>query len=189
VPGGATVNYPDFIAAANGDDQALTTLVRLHHDRVYRFGVRVCRDPYDADDAVQEAFVKLAARPDVMADHGALSWLFTVVQNACRRMLRPFARERTVLGDRVEADDAAALDASPEAALQRWELVGAVHAAISELDRPYREVLVLRDLEGLSGEETCAVLGLELAAMKTRLHRARSMLRDIIAAARGREVH
>jgi RNA polymerase sigma-70 factor (ECF subfamily) len=189
VPGGATVNYPDFIAAAHGDDHALTTLVRLHHDRVYRFGVRVCRDPYDADDAVQEAFVKLAARPDVMADRGALSWLFTVVQNACRRMLRPFARERTALGDRVEADEAAAPETSPEAVLHRWELVGTVHAAIAELDRPYREVLVLRDLEGLSGEETCAVLELSPAAMKTRLHRARSMLREIITRANAREVH
>jgi RNA polymerase sigma-70 factor (ECF subfamily) len=64
-----------------------------------------------------------------------------------------------------------------------------VHAAIAELDRPYREVLVLRDLEGLSGEATCALLGLELTAMKTRLHRARSMLRETITRTRAREVH
>ena len=184
-----TVTYPDFVAAAGGDEQALSTLVRLHHDRVYRFGVRVCRDRFDADDAVQEAFIKLAARPDVVADRGAVSWLMTVVLNACKRMLRPFARERSALGDRVEADEVAAAGASPEAALQRWELVRSVHAAIAELDRPYREVLVLRDLEGLSGEATCAVLGLELTAMKTRLHRARSMLREKITRIRAREVH
>jgi RNA polymerase sigma-70 factor (ECF subfamily) len=113
----------------------------------------------------------------------------TVVLNACKRMLRPFARERTALGDRVEADEEASSDASPEAALQRWELVRTVHAAIAELEKPYREVLVLRDLEGLSGEATCAVLGLELMAMKTRLHRARSMLREKITRLGAREVH
>jgi RNA polymerase sigma-70 factor (ECF subfamily) len=55
--------------------------------------------------------------------------------------------------------------------------VRSVHAAIALLDQPSREVLVLRDLEGLSGAETCVALGLELAAMKTRLHRARVQLR------------
>jgi RNA polymerase sigma-70 factor (ECF subfamily) len=67
---------------------------------------------------------------------------------------------------------------SPDAALERWQLVRSVHAAIAELAPPYREVLVLRDLEGLTGEETCAALGLETATMKTRLHRARALLRE-----------
>ncbi len=169
------------MTAARGDDDALASLVRLHHDRIYRFGLRVCRDGFDADDAVQEAFAKLAMRRDVIADQSALSWLMTVVRNTCLRLLRPFQRQRRALGERVEEGDLPATDLSPEAALERWELVRSVHAAIAELGRPYREVLVLRDLEGLSGEETCAALGLETAAMKTRLHRARSMLREKIA--------
>lgn len=169
-------------AAVHGDDEALTSLVRLHHDRVYRFGVRVCRDPFDADDAVQEAFVKLRARPDVVAHPGALSWLMTVVRNACARLLRPFQRERRVLGERADDAEVAAEDLSPEAALARWQLIGAVHAAIAELAEPYRAVLVLRDLEGLSGAATCEALGLGEAAMKTRLHRAREMLRERVQA-------
>jgi len=170
-------------SAIGGNDEALGRLVRLHHDRVYRFGLRVCRDPFDADDAVQEAFAKLATRTDVLADEGALSWLLTVVRHACLRLLRPFQRQRRALGEQVgETDEADVADAglSPEAALERWELVRAVHAAVAELEPPYRAVLVLRDLEGLSGEETCAALGLELAAMKTRLHRARAALREKI---------
>lgn len=167
-------------AAARGDDDVLASLVRLHHDRVYRFGLRVCRDGFDADDAVQHAFAKLATRRDVIADQSALSWLMTVVRNACMRLLRPFQRQRYALGERVDEEDLTASEPSPEAVLERWELVRIVHAAISRLDQPYREVLVLRDLEGLSGEETCAALGLETAAMKTRLHRARAMLREQI---------
>jgi len=165
-------------AAAGGDDEALAALIRSYHDRVYRYGMRVCRDGYDADDAVQEAFTKLARRPDVVRHRGVLAWLRTVVRHACLRMLRPFVRERRALGERIaDADVLPAGEIDAQVALERWELVRAVHAAIATLERPFREVLVMRDLEGLSGDETCAALGLELPAMKTRLHRARTKLR------------
>jgi RNA polymerase sigma-70 factor, ECF subfamily len=176
----ARIHSDVLSAAAGGDGEALSALVGLYHDRVYRFGVRVCRDSFDADDAVQEAFVKLAKRPDVMQDQGVLSWLLTVVRNTCMRMLRPFHRERRVLGERVDGDEAPSSEHGADVAMERWELIRSVHAAIAELDRPYREVLVLRDLEGLSGEETCAALGIDASGMKTRLHRARSMLRERI---------
>lgn len=171
-----------LIAAAQGDDEALASLVRAYHDRVYRFGLRVCRDGYDADDAVQEAFIKLAKRPEVIRDQSALSWLMTVVRNACLRMMRPFLRQRRALGEQGEplAVQAAADHLDPQQALERFELVQAVHAAIAQLGRPYREVLVMRDLEGLSGEDTCRALGLEPATMKTRLHRARTKLREAL---------
>lgn len=165
-------------AAAGGDDAALAHLVRTYHDRVYRFGLRVCRDGFDADDAVQEAFTRLAQRPDVARDPGVLSWLMTVIRNACLRMLRPFARERRVLGERTDHEDVPAPDLDPQAALERWRLVRAVHEAIAALEPPYREILILRDLEGLSGPQACAALGLSEAAMKTRLHRARLSLRE-----------
>ena len=173
-----------LIAAAQGDDEALASLVRAYHDRVYRFGLRVCRDGYDADDAVQEAFIKLAKRPEVIKDQGALSWLMTVVRNACLRMMRPFLRQRRALGEQEEAFavQEAADPLDPQQALERFELVQSVHAAIAQLGRPYREVLVMRDLEGLSGEDTCRALGLEPATMKTRLHRARTKLREALLA-------
>jgi RNA polymerase sigma-70 factor (ECF subfamily) len=168
------------LAAAHGDDAALAELVRAYHRRVYRFGLRVCRTSEDAEDAVQEAFIKLARRPDVVAHPGALSWLFTVVRFACAVTFSPFllmlpqrALQRMI--ERLEADPP-----DPEQALLRWERVQAVHNAVAALEGPYREVLVLRDIEGLSGEETCRVLGLELASMKTRLHRARCQLREIL---------
>ena len=165
-------------AATAGDDEALGRLVRAYHDRVYRFGLRVCRDGFDADDAVQEAFVKLAKRPDVVRDPGVLFWLLSVVKHACLRLLRPFARQEKHWGRRLGELEVGAVDElDPEAALERWQVVRAVHAGIATLERPYREVLILRDLEGLSGAETATALGLELGAMKTRLHRARMQLR------------
>jgi RNA polymerase sigma-70 factor, ECF subfamily len=170
--------------AAGGDDAALDALVRTYHDRVYRFGRRVCRDEHDADDAVQDAFITLARRREVIGDPAALSWLMTVVRNACRRLLRPFARQRRALGQPL--GDAAmgeipSADLDPQQALERWELIRAVHEAIAALPRDHREVLILRDLEGLDGAATCAALGLDVAAMKTRLHRARAGLRAALA--------
>jgi RNA polymerase sigma-70 factor (ECF subfamily) len=174
-------------AAAAGDDRALEALVREYHDRVYRFGVRVCRDAFDADDAVQEAFAKLARRPDVVVDRGALAWLLTVVKNACLRLARTVVRDRLRLGERIDdADAVPSSELDPELALERWRLVELVHRAIAALEKPYREVIVLRDLEGLSGEQVAASLALSEPAMKSRLHRARQQIRAFIEAERGR---
>jgi len=168
--------------AADGDAAAIAELVRAHHARVYRFGLRVCRDGFDADDAVQEAFGTLARRPEVARDPSVLSWLMTVVRNACARLLRPFIREKRVLGERVVDVDAIPTEhGNPERAAEQSRLVQAVHQAIASLDRASREVLVMRDLEGRSGVEVSAALGLTTPAMKTRLHRARKELRRLLA--------
>lgn len=159
-----------------GDEDALRELVRLYHDRAYRFGRRVCRDGFDADDAVQLAFITLARRPDVQRSDGVLRWLFTVVRNTCVAMLRPFGR-RVSLSASPRQLDVADHDLTPDAALERFELVSQVHDAIAALDADARAVLVLRDIEGLSGEETARRLNLSPAAMKTRLHRARTAVR------------
>jgi RNA polymerase sigma-70 factor (ECF subfamily) len=171
----------DLSVAATHDDEALAVLVRAYHDRIHRYGLRVCRDGFDADDAIQEAFTRLARRPDVIEHPGRLAWLMRVVRNACLRMIRPLSRERQVLGQRAVADEHPAVDApDTHAALERWELVRAVHAAIASLDPADREIIVLRDLEGLTGDEACAVLGVAPAAMKSRLHRARTRLRECL---------
>jgi RNA polymerase sigma-70 factor (ECF subfamily) len=171
-----------------GDDDALELLVRAYHDRVYKYGLRVCRNAHDAEDAVQEAFMTLGRRPDVVRDPSALSWLMTVVRNVCRRFLRIFLREpltlRELTGDSDIAEGASEehlhATESASAALERWRLVRQVHRAIATLDPPYREVLVMRDVEGLPGEEVCGALGLTTPAMKSRLHRARQMVRERI---------
>jgi RNA polymerase sigma-70 factor (ECF subfamily) len=124
------MNASAIAAARNGDAEALEILVRAYHDRVYRFGLRSCRDEFDADDAVQEAFIKLARRPDVVRDPSVLSWLMTVVRRACAKMLRPFVRDARLLGEPVsDPDEVAVEDADAEAAVERWRIVRAVKAS------------------------------------------------------------
>jgi RNA polymerase sigma-70 factor (ECF subfamily) len=160
---------------ATHDDAALEQLLRQYHQRVLRFGETVCRDGADADDAVQEAFIKLARRPEVVRHPGALAWLFTTVRRLCLRALAPFARRMQL--SLSEPDDAP----SAHEALERFELVSRVHGVITALPRELREVLVLRDLEGLSSEEAAKTLGLSEPAMKSRLHRARTAVREALA--------
>jgi RNA polymerase sigma-70 factor (ECF subfamily) len=163
--------------ARQGDPEALSSLVRLHHDRVYRYGRRVCLEA-DVDDAVQEAFVSLSRSIDRVQD--PIGWLLQTVKHWCLRLLRPFARQRRALGEVEHEADLSSESDNPARALERWRLVEAVHRALGRLDLKYREVLVLRDLEGLSGPEVATALGLSEEAMKTRLHRARGQLRDLL---------
>lgn len=168
-------------AAQSGDRAALDALVRLYYERVYRYGLRVCSDPADAQDAVQEAFVAMSRSVSAIRGEASLaSWLFTVVRNACFRLLRPFIRARGPMGvmETAEAWPSAGATLSPEELLAREQIVQAVQRAIGSLEPHYREVIVLRDIEGLSGPEVAQALGLSLEAMKTRLHRARQAVRE-----------
>jgi RNA polymerase sigma-70 factor (ECF subfamily) len=168
-------------AAQAGDRAALDALVRLYYERVYRYGLRVCRDPADAQDAVQDAFVAMSRSVSSIRGEASLaSWLFTVVKNACFRLLRPFIRAREPMGamDGPEEQPLAGTPHTPEELLAREQLVQAVQHAIGALEPLHRQVIVLRDIEGLSGPEAAQALGLSLEAMKTRLHRARQALRE-----------
>ena len=105
----------------------------------------------------------------------------TVVRHACMRMLRPFIRQRRTLGERVaDAREIPGRDLNPEQALERWEMVNLVRAAIGTLPLHYREVVIIRDIEGLSREDAASALGIDLSTMKTRLHRAREQLRETL---------
>jgi RNA polymerase sigma-70 factor (ECF subfamily) len=116
-----------------------------------------------------------------MRDPSALSWLMTVVRHACMRMLRPFIRQHRTLGERVaDAREIPGRDLNPDQALERWEMVNLVRAAIGTLPLQYREVVIIRDIEGLSGEDAASALGIDLSTMKTRLHRAREQLRETL---------
>lgn len=160
-------------AAAWGDDEALAALVRAHYGRVRRFGTRVCRDADQAEDAVQQAFIKLASRPELMAHRGALSWLLTTVRRACLRFVRSLHRSESSLDPQLSAAEHAG-----DQDLEHRQLLAAVHASIAQLEPDARAVLVLRDLEGLTGEQAAELIGVPLATMKTRLHRARRAVRE-----------
>jgi len=166
--------WPDdklIIDAQRGDVDALTALVSGSHPTVRRFARSLCATPEDAEDAAQEALIILYRKIGMLRATGALaSWMFRIVRNECLR------RARTMLRDQPPTLATATLSTEDEV-LQRLE-AAAVAEAIADLPADQRSVLIMRDVQGYSGRMVADALGLSTAAMKSRLHRARTAVRQ-----------
>ncbi|MBX7080674.1 MAG: sigma-70 family RNA polymerase sigma factor [Nannocystaceae bacterium] len=171
--------------AQAGDRAALEQLVERQQARVHRFAAAMCRDGEDAKDVVQETLLALARNVATLQSAAALStWLYTVARSFC---IKKQSRHGRSLADAARASepDAAAALADParppdEAAAAR-ELARALAGAIESLEPGTREVVVLRDVEGLTAPEVAQVLGISAQAVKSRLHRGRVAVRDLVA--------
>jgi len=171
--------------AREGDSEALAKLLERQQARIYRFGLKMCRDPQDAEDVVQETLLALARGVrDFRGSSSITTWLYTVARSFCikKRRRSKFAAPETSL-DAAPTTGATlvAPDRAPDEALAARELQRALDQAISGLEPDYREVLLLRDVEGLTAAEVGEVLGITVQAVKSRLHRARVSVRDQVA--------
>jgi RNA polymerase sigma-70 factor (ECF subfamily) len=174
--------------ARAGDRRALEDLIGRHQRRVYRFGLKMCRDPEDAKDVLQETL--LAAARTVKDFRGASSvstWLYTIARSFCikKRRRSKFAPEQEesldARGPGLEARQVMDPSRGPEDELAGRQVELALEQAIGSLDPMYREVLLLRDVEGLTAPEVAEVMGLTVEAVKSRLHRARVAVREAVA--------
>ena len=164
-------------AARGGDRHAIETLLAEHEASIYRFGLRMCGNEEDAREVLQETLVAAFRNlPSFRGEAKLSTWLYQVARSHCIKARRG---QRPVLSR--DGDDAAAdtvsPDAGPEMTAHAREIGAALSAAIGGLPSDQREVLVLRDVEGLSAEDAAEVLGIEVGALKSRLHRARMQLR------------
>ncbi len=170
-------------AARLGDATALESLLSSFMQPVYRFGLKMCRDGEDAKDVLQETM--LAAAKSVSGFRGDSevgTWLFTIARRAClRRRRRKKGEPATAMSlEHVAQGDAPALvdgGRLPEEHAHRREIAQALEQALAQLAPAYREVLLLRDVEGLTAPEVASALGIGLEAVKSRLHRARLAMR------------
>lgn len=172
-----------------GDREAFEMLVTRHEAALYRFALRTCGGEREGEDALQDGLLAAwRGAAGFRGESAARTWLFQVVVNACHR------RHRRRAGDPGEPEpmDAAQHvpqdESSPEDRAGAREAGRAIDRALASLPAESREVLLLRDVEGLSGEETAAALGVSLAAMKSRLHRARLDLKAEVEAILGHPV-
>ncbi|WP_328876358.1 RNA polymerase sigma factor [Streptomyces sp. NBC_00287] len=165
-------------AAQDGDVTSLTTVVMESQPHVRRFAMSLCSSPQDAEDAAQEALIILYRKIGTLRAAGALaSWMFRIVRNECLRQVRLLVSR----SDEATAEAEATAEPSAEdAVLHRLE-AERVAAAVSVLPRDQRQVLIMRDVQGLPGKTVADSLGLSNAAMKSRLHRARAALRHSLA--------
>ena len=168
-------------AARRGDRAALTTLLEQHQQRVFGFGVKMCGDAEDAKDVAQETLMTMVRTVrDFRGDASLSTWLYTVARSFCikkRRRTKGAPAYHEPL-DKAAQEGAGQPSSSPEQMLLGREARETVATALDQLEPEAREVVVLRDIEGLSAAEVAEVTGLSIAAVKSRLHRARATLRE-----------
>lgn len=168
-----------------GDDAALSTLLARHAPTVMRFAMKMCRNDADAEDVLQDTLLAAARGVRDLRGGAAVStWLYTVARSYCikKRRKSKHAPDAIVPLDAPESAAIAATSDEPDDAASQREIGAALDRALRALDDTAREVVVLRDVEGLSAAETAEVLGTSVDAVKSRLHRARSELRSQLAA-------
>ena len=173
--------------ATAGDPRALRRLLDVLSGPIYRFGRGFCRDRHDAEDVMQEVLVSLTrSLPKFRGESSLATWAYTVARNACARQRRKGAHEPQRIESLEGGGDRSALQVpdrrqDPQRALERHDLRSAIERAIAELPGSQKEVLVLRDVEGLTAAQVGHLLGINERAVKARLHRARVTLRKLLA--------
>jgi RNA polymerase sigma-70 factor (ECF subfamily) len=168
--------------AQEGDLDAFAEIVRRHERRLRIVLLRVLDDSRDAEEAVQDAFVQAWRNLDRYRAEAALfTWLYRIGVNAALAQAR---RKRLPMSGLESLPDEGAphvtRDVLPEPAAEAQDARTRVVAALARLPFEYREAVVLRDLAGLSNEEVATALDLSLAAAKSRIHRGRLQLRDLL---------
>ena len=173
-----------------GSEAAVRTLVRRHNQRLFRVARGVLRDDSDAEDAVQDAYTKAFMKIDSFrGDAAFVTWLTRIVLNEAYARLRR-RRHLTDLSELERSETSAAgqvilfptslTPANPESEADREQVRHILERALDELPEPFRLVFMLRDVEGLDTEDTANVLSIRAETVKTRLHRARKLLRSAL---------
>jgi len=176
------------------DAAALETLMERHSARIYRVAFGITRSHSEAEEVVQDVFLTLFRKIDMFEGRAALgTWLYRVATNAAlikRRgkrvelemsledCLPTFRDDGHREGDRVML--VADWSGTPESALLSGEAREILEQALERLPEHYRALLVLRDVEELSNEEVAEIFGESVSSVKSRLHRARMALREVL---------
>jgi len=172
----------DLLSAAKSGEMAAVEEILEHHEKqVFRFGLRLCGSEDDAREVLQETLLAaFKGLREFRGDARLSTWLFQIARSFCLK------RRRLAMGEPadplpLESAEASAvpIDApGPDEWAHAREIGALLQTAIVGLPAAYREVIVLRDVQGLSAEEAATVLGLQVGALKSRLHRARQDLRE-----------
>jgi RNA polymerase sigma-70 factor (ECF subfamily) len=168
--------------AKAGDRLALAQLVKNNEQTVYNFSFKVCRDRDKAEHIMQETFFSMIKSLHQFDGHSKLStWLYRIVSNHCLMLARK-DKSRTFISidnddDLYEDKYTADWSSIPNQNIENTELKNILDESINKLSPEYRIVFLLRDVEGLSTEETAEMTELSVPAVKSRLHRARAFLR------------
>lgn len=172
--------------ARSGDQQAFGELVHQYERKIYRLAMNITRNEEDAEDVLQEAFLKAYAHLDrFKGDSKFYTWIVRIAVNEALMKLRQRKGDRTVpldepldTGEETMAREIAVWGDNPEQQYSKEEIQRILSDAVDTLKPDFRTVFTLRDIEEMSTEETAEILGISIPAVKSRLLRARLALRE-----------
>jgi RNA polymerase sigma-70 factor, ECF subfamily len=172
--------------AKAGDQSAFSELVNRYERKIYRLAKNITRNDEDAEDVLQDAFLKAYTHLDnFKGDSKFYTWIVRIAVNEALMRLRKRKTDRSVpldepvdLGEETVAREIAVWEDNPEQQYSQEEWRRILDEAIESLKPDFRTVFVLRDIEELSTEETAETLGISVPAVKSRLLRARLALRE-----------
>jgi len=173
--------------ARHGDAAEIEELLRAVQPQLYRFSMKMCRHTEDAEDVLQDSMMALARSfRDFRGASSLSTWLFTIARSFCikKRRKSKFAPEREESLEQLAPGEKGQIQSTgpgPHEQAESAEIWQQVQAGIQRIEPAYREVLVLRDIEGLRAKEVAEVVGISVPAVKSRLHRARAELREHLA--------
>ena len=171
--------------ARRGDTAAFESLLRRYEKRVLALTGRMCRNPEDAQEAAQEAFLAAwQGLPSFRGDASFSTWLYRLASNACVDLLRREGRHSGAAGPSLN-DEEISLDVpdtspSPQESAERKELREQIEAGLQSLSPEHRQVLILREIHQLRYDEIADVLSLDVGTVKSRISRARRQLRKFL---------
>ena len=178
-----------LVAQAKAGDQAAFSELVTHYERkIYRLAKNITRNDEDAEDVLQDAFLKAYTHLDnFKGDSKFYTWIVRIAVNEALMRLRKRKTDRTVpldepveLGEETVAREIAVWEDNPEQRYSKEEWRNILDTAVDDLKPDFRTVFVLRDIEELSTEETAETLGISVPAVKSRLLRARLALRETL---------
>jgi RNA polymerase sigma-70 factor (ECF subfamily) len=177
----------ELVAGARArDEAAIRAIMQANNRRLYRIARGILRNDSEAEDVVQETYVRAFTHlQDFRGDSSLATWLARIAMNEALgrlRRARPSVDFSTLAPGVLEAQiiqfPLASAPEDPEKSMAQREIQGIVEHAIDELPDSFRLVFITRVIEGMNVEETAEILGLKPETVKTRLHRARAMLRE-----------
>jgi RNA polymerase sigma-70 factor, ECF subfamily len=178
-------------AIAQGDHAAFETLMRRYNGKLFRIARSIVKDDSDAEDVLQDAYMDAYRHiDDFRGDSQVATWLTRIVINQALMRLRkekrrsvivPFREPGSGEAERAEVDVADRTTESPSSRLLRGEIRRILERRIDELPLSFRTVFIMREVEDMSVEETAEALGIAPATVRSRLFRARALLRESLA--------
>lgn len=167
---------------SKGSLEAFETLMSRYQEKAYNLCLRITRNESDAEESVQDLFSTLFRKAESFkGDSQVSSWIYRIATNCALMKIR--TRKRQSNGNiEFNSCDTTNFENSCDLfySLERNELKAKIAEAVNKLPEGYKEIFIMRDIDGISSESACELLNLSMTALKSRLHRARLMLRKLL---------